>query len=88
MIGWGTLSEDGELSPNLQEIEIPIINTTECLNKIPITRNMFCAGLPEGKKDSCQGDSGGPLMIISEGRYVQMGNFLILLIKLILFLLN
>nr|NP_001191249.1 cocoonase-assisted protein [Bombyx mori]ADV78477.1 cocoonase-assisted protein [Bombyx mori]BAJ61819.1 cocoonase assistant protein [Bombyx mori] len=25
-----------------------------------LTSNMFCAGPPEGGKDSCQGDSGGP----------------------------
>ena len=24
----------------------------------------FCAGVPEGGKDSCQGDSGGPLICI------------------------
>lgn len=31
---------------------------------------MFCAGFPEGGKDSCQGDSGGP--VVDENR-VQVG---------------
>ena len=33
----------------------------------------FCAGVPEGGKDSCQGDSGGPLICVVDSEPVLMG---------------
>lgn len=35
---------------------------------------MFCAGFPEGGKDSCQGDSGGPIVRVDDnGIHTQVG---------------
>lgn len=34
---------------------------------------MFCAGLPEGRKDACQGDSGGPFALKDNGRFWAAG---------------
>lgn len=66
--GWGTLKEDGKPSCILQEVEVPIMANSVCVESTNytqkmITENMLCAGYPGvGKKDSCQGDSGGPLI--------------------------
>ncbi|KAJ8687238.1 hypothetical protein QAD02_023032 [Eretmocerus hayati] len=62
-IGWGRLGEGRPLSLQLRKVELPIMSEEECLRseypKTRVTRNMFCAGYLEGKKDSCAGDSGG-----------------------------
>uniref|UniRef100_A0A3Q0RZ51 trypsin n=1 Tax=Amphilophus citrinellus TaxID=61819 RepID=A0A3Q0RZ51_AMPCI len=42
--------------------------------RIPdLTNNMFCAGIPEGGKDSCQGDSGSPFTLTENGRHWAAG---------------
>uniref|UniRef100_A0A161MMD7 Venom protease-like protein n=1 Tax=Triatoma infestans TaxID=30076 RepID=A0A161MMD7_TRIIF len=72
--GWGRLDFVGEVSSKLQEVDITLVNGTECKRlyennkdtKIPqgIDPNvMICAGEKEGGKDACSGDSGGPLVI-------------------------
>uniref|UniRef100_A0A224XEI8 Putative trypsin-like serine protease n=1 Tax=Panstrongylus lignarius TaxID=156445 RepID=A0A224XEI8_9HEMI len=72
--GWGRLDFVGDVSPKLQEVDITLVNGTECKRlyenykdtKIPqgIDPNvMICAGEKEGGKDACSGDSGGPLVI-------------------------
>lgn len=58
--GWGTLKEDGKPSCILQEVEVPILDNTICVENTNytqkmITDNMMCAGYPGvGQKDSCQ----------------------------------
>lgn len=64
----------------LQYLRLPVVDQEICLNSINtarevrdglphLTSNMFCAGTPEGGKDSCQGDSGGPFTFSEHGRF-------------------
>ncbi|KAI9290480.1 trypsin-like serine protease [Neoconidiobolus thromboides FSU 785] len=68
VIGWGTTSSGGNVSPVLLEVKVPVFNAAKCKQVYSVldTKTQFCAGYPEGGKDSCQGDSGGP-MFIEEG---------------------
>lgn len=54
--GWGSESENGPLSRNLQKVNIPIFERTACnaLYIGSITNNMMCAGYITGYYDSCQ----------------------------------
>ncbi|ROT74645.1 CUB-serine protease [Penaeus vannamei] len=76
--GWGTLSSGGDTSDVLMEVRVPTLSERECKESYQgyITANMFCAGLPDGGKDSCQGDSGGPMVAPRQDdpqRYEQIG---------------
>jgi len=41
--------------------------------KMPLTKDMMCAGLEEGGKDACKGDSGGPLAVEKDGVWYLAG---------------
>jgi trypsin len=77
IVGWGRTKEQGQASPKLREVTVPILTNAACAdkykNEVTITERMLCAGVPEGKKDSCQGDSGGPLLVTDNGKRVQAG---------------
>lgn len=68
LAGWGTTSYKGSPSSILQDVQIPIVSTTDCgsnyraffPNQV-FDNRIICAGF--GGKDACQGDSGGPLML-------------------------
>ncbi|XP_050433515.1 trypsin-1-like isoform X2 [Adelges cooleyi] len=62
--GWGKLKKGGKKPMVLREVTVPILDHASCAaTSSMVTENMFCAGLPEGGKDTCQGDSGGPLTV-------------------------
>ena len=77
VIGWGRISEDGNSSPILLQVSLPIISNELCnqssMTKNMITSDMMCAGYAKGGKDSCKGDSGGPLVIFENNQWILVG---------------
>ena len=67
VVGWGKLSQRGQMPHALQEVELPVLPVEECrASRHPatsITDNMFCAGFMDGRADACQGDSGGGFVV-------------------------
>jgi secreted trypsin-like serine protease len=63
--GWGATSQGGPDSPTLKQVSVPVVSDDDCKAAYPgqiYTDTQFCAGFPQGGKDSCQGDSGGPVV--------------------------
>uniref|UniRef100_I3K577 complement subcomponent C1r n=1 Tax=Oreochromis niloticus TaxID=8128 RepID=I3K577_ORENI len=84
--GFGLTIENNRqiLTNQLKYVYLPVVDQQTCRdsitsarrrsNNIPdLTTNMFCAGLPEGGKDSCQGDSGSPFTLTKDGRHWAAG---------------
>ncbi|MCR6487502.1 serine protease [Amycolatopsis sp. OK19-0408] len=69
VVGWGATSEGGDVSDTLLKVSVPVVDNASCAEKYTAAgsnydkASMFCAGVPEGGKDSCQGDSGGPAYV-------------------------
>jgi secreted trypsin-like serine protease len=80
VIGWGATQEGGSTTPRLMKVDVSVqgqelcqANYQEAEAGTQLTRNMFCAGEPEGGKDSCQGDSGGFIGAPDQSGHVQLG---------------
>jgi len=82
LTGWGRKWNYGPVSTQLEQVELPIISNSLCMewyeksgSKQFIPENTFvCAGWEEGEMDACSGDSGGPLVISrQDGRAEMMG---------------
>ncbi|XP_077136857.1 granzyme A-like [Ranitomeya variabilis] len=72
--GWG-ITEDRTKSNALREVNVAIVNNTDCKNKynrinLTINDDMMCASSPDSNRKAgpCVGDSGGPL--VCDGNYV------------------
>ncbi|CAK6966224.1 complement C1r subcomponent-like [Scomber scombrus] len=85
--GFGVTDRNGTriLTNKLKYVQIPVVSQETCRDSINLLKrtkktplptlsdNMFCAGVPEGGKDSCQGDSGGPYALDENGRFWAAG---------------
>ncbi len=79
--GWGNQEQDSfsqPIYPNiLSSVSIPLVSNYTCRGAgggySSIGDDAFCAGLPQGGKDSCQGDSGGPMYVNDGGEIKQLG---------------
>jgi secreted trypsin-like serine protease len=61
--GWGTTSENGDVSDALRYVRLTVYSGTRCsavYGNVSATKTV-CAGSKRAGEDSCQGDSGGPL---------------------------
>ncbi|KAM9324796.1 complement C1r subcomponent-like [Gastrophryne carolinensis] len=89
--GFG-VTEEHKIANNLRYVVLPIAARDRCQKQLEekqkeldesskfksekFTKNMFCAGFPEAKKqqqDSCQGDSGGAFVSQKQERWVATG---------------
>ncbi|KAI4896909.1 hypothetical protein NFI96_031595 [Prochilodus magdalenae] len=77
--GFG-LTEHYHTANKLRYITLPVVEQELCHKSIeteravredvaPLTANMFCAGLPEGGKDTCSGDSGSAFVMKDRDTY-------------------
>uniref|UniRef100_A0A3Q3L232 complement subcomponent C1r n=2 Tax=Mastacembelus armatus TaxID=205130 RepID=A0A3Q3L232_9TELE len=84
--GYGLTKNNSRLfsTNKLNYVLLPVVEDNICAKSITsvkdagkdvpnLTNNMFCAGRPEGGKDSCQGDSGGPYALSDHGRFWAAG---------------
>ncbi len=73
--GWGTLTEGGNVSEQLQAVSLIVQDDGSCRQSYPSYDGtvMLCAG-GDGR-DTCQGDSGGPLVApLGDGSYRLVGD--------------
>ncbi|XP_028280212.1 complement component 1, r subcomponent [Parambassis ranga] len=78
-------NNSGQFMTNkLKFVQLPVVAQEVCSNSVNglkkmktgipnLTDNMFCAGIPEGGKDSCQGDSGSAFTLRENGRFWAAG---------------
>ncbi|XP_035136786.1 serine protease 38 isoform X1 [Callithrix jacchus] len=75
--GWGLVSQQGETSDELQEVQLPLIPQTWCRllygHISYIMPDMLCAGDILNIKTVCEGDSGGPLVCEFNRSWLQVG---------------
>ncbi|XP_026749327.2 modular serine protease-like [Galleria mellonella] len=75
--GWGLIAEDGNPSPTLQVVELPIIPYGDCNVLAPedfrryLTYDKICAGYIDKGTAVCHGDSGGGLVLPALERSIE-----------------
>ncbi|XP_065771764.1 serine protease 38 [Muntiacus reevesi] len=74
--GWGSISQEGDTSNKLQEVQLPLVPLYLCqqlYGQTNIQPDMLCAGNIRDMKTACQGDSGSPLVCEFSHTWVQIG---------------
>ncbi|CAF3277907.1 unnamed protein product [Rotaria socialis] len=73
LIGWGTVSTGGELSPVLKQTEVLVIDNCKEFWSDINGEKQLCFRDPKLTSSSCQGDSGGPALQLHDGQWVIEG---------------
>lgn len=77
VLGLGVTSSGGWSPSKLRDVVVKAVSTYKCNRPKryggAVAWNMFCAGDPDGGKDSCQGDSGGPIVKKVGNQHIQVG---------------
>ncbi|MBN3314672.1 FA9 factor, partial [Atractosteus spatula] len=73
--GWGATKYLGLSSRFLRKVALPVVDQQKCMSSTTqvVTDNMFCAGYPDGVKDSCKGDSGSPFAALYRNTWYLTG---------------
>ncbi|CAI9169453.1 unnamed protein product [Rangifer tarandus platyrhynchus] len=74
--GWGSISQQGDTSNKLQEVQLPLVPLYLCrqlYGQTNIQPDMLCAGNFRDMKTACEGDSGSPLVCEFNHTWVQIG---------------
>nr|XP_020762268.1 serine protease 38 isoform X2 [Odocoileus virginianus texanus] len=74
--GWGSISQQGDTSNTLQEVQLPLVPLHLCrqlYGQTSIQPDMLCAGSFRDMKTACEGDSGSPLVCEFNHTWVQIG---------------
>ncbi|XP_065729834.1 serine protease 38 [Phocoena phocoena] len=75
--GWGSISQQGDTSDKLQEVQLPLVPLPLCQllygHTSYILPDMLCAGDLRNMKTACEGDSGGPLVCEFNRTWIQIG---------------
>jgi len=80
LTGWGRKWNDGPLSDQLNEVQLPVVNNERCMSWYESTGSrqlipdstFLCAGYENGMRDACNGDSGGPLVSFRDNRRAEL----------------
>ncbi|XP_057564427.1 serine protease 38 [Hippopotamus amphibius kiboko] len=75
--GWGSISQQGDTTDKLQEVQLPLVPLRLCQllygHPSHILPDMLCAGDIRDLKTACEGDSGGPLVCEFNHIWIQIG---------------
>nr|XP_045371931.1 serine protease 38 [Camelus bactrianus] len=75
--GWGFISQQGDTSDKLQEVQQPLVPLRLCQllygDTSHVLPDMLCAGDLRDVKTVCEGDSGGPLVCELNHTWTQIG---------------
>lgn len=76
VVGWGVVDDYNTISDTPREVNLPIVNNIECLQKEPgllqvAWKDSFCAG--RSNVGVCRGDSGSGFYVEKDGKFYLRG---------------